>query len=116
MTMSVGARFLLAAALGAAILAAQSAMPQMKTVDPMTAKVGDVLTVAGENLDKAYIAEVYLTDGQHDYKAKITEQSAETLKLVVPASTKPGRLALMVLTKEKNPRLIEQPVKVTIEE
>jgi hypothetical protein len=116
MRMSVGARFLLAAVVSAAILAAQSVMPQMKTVDPMTAKTGDVLTVVGEYLDKANVAEVYLTDGTHDYKAKVTEQSADTLKLIVPASAKPGRLAIMVLTRGKDPKLIEQPVKVTIEE
>jgi len=34
----------------------------------------------------------------------------------IPATTKPGRLALMVLTTGKVPKLIEQPVKVTIEE
>jgi hypothetical protein len=33
----------------------------------------------------------------------------------VPTAAKPGRLALMVLTKGKEPKLIEQPVKVTIE-
>ncbi len=100
---------------GAALLIAEAAMPQMKTVEPDTAKTGDVLTVTGENLDKNTVAEVYLTDGKNDFKAVITEQDADSLKLKVPASTKPGRMALMVLTKGKEPKLIEQPVKVTIE-
>lgn len=116
MRMSVRAGFLLAAAVGAAILAAQSKMPLMKTVDPMTAKAGDVLTVGGENLEQAKVAEVYLTDGVHDYKAKIIEQSAETIKLIVPASAKPGRLALLVIPRGKDQQPIEEPVKVTIEE
>jgi hypothetical protein len=116
MRMSIGARFLLAAVVGVAILAAQSAMPMMRTVDPMTAKAGDVLTVTGENLEQAKVAEVYLTDGEHDYKAKITEQSTDTLKLIVPTSAKPGRLALLVIPRGKNPQPIEEPVKVTIEE
>jgi hypothetical protein len=34
----------------------------------------------------------------------------------VTANVRPGRLALMVLTRGREPKLIEQPVKVTIEE
>jgi hypothetical protein len=87
----------------------------MKSVEPDTAKTGDLLTVTGENLDKANVADVFLTDGKNDFKAEITSQEAGSLKMKVPASAKPGRLALMVLTKGKEPKLIEQPVKVTIE-
>lgn len=116
MRTSVMARVLVAVSLGAVVLLAQGAVPSMKAVDPMTAKIGDELTVTGENLDKANVAEVYLTDGKNDFKVTITEQGAVSIKLKVPANTKPGRLALMVLTKGKEPKLIEQPVKVTIEE
>lgn len=116
MSASWMARILPVAVFSAVLLLAQSVVPQMKSVEPDTAKPGDVLTVTGENLDKASVAEVYLTDGKKDFKAEITAQDAGTLKLKVPAATKPGRLALMVLTKGKVPQLIEQPVKVTIEE
>jgi hypothetical protein len=109
------ARILPAALIGAALLLAQAAVPQMKSVEPDTAKTGDLLTVTGENLDKANVADVFLTDGKNDFKAEITAQEAGSLKMKVPASAKPGRLALMVLTKGKEPKLIEQPVKVTIE-
>lgn len=115
MRTSFVARILFAALLGLALLFAQS-VPQMKTVEPTSAKIGDVLTVAGENLDKANVAEVFLTDGKNDFKASITEQENAMLKIKVPAAVKPGRLALMILTKGKEPKLIEQPVKVTIEE
>jgi siroheme synthase (precorrin-2 oxidase/ferrochelatase) len=87
----------------------------MKTVEPPTGKSGDVVTVTGENLDKSNVAELYLTDGQHDIKAVMTQQTATSIKFKIPSSIKPGRLALMVLTKGKNPKLIEEPVKVTIE-
>jgi hypothetical protein len=107
--------FLLAILGGTALLIAEEAMPQMKSVDPDTAKAGDVLTVTGENLDQSVVAEVYLTDGTHDFKAAITQQETGSLKVKVSAATKPGRLALMVLTKGKVPKLIEQPVKVNIE-
>ncbi len=96
-------------------LQAQSAMPQMKTVEPGNGKAGDVLTVTGENLDQANVAKVYLTDGKTDVEVAVEGQEATTLKFKIPATVKPGRLALMILTKGKEPKLIEQPVKVTIE-
>ncbi|HEX8984030.1 MAG TPA: IPT/TIG domain-containing protein [Bryobacteraceae bacterium] len=100
---------------GAAVLLAQSTVPQMKSVAPDTAKSGDELTVTGENLDQANVADVFLTDGTHDFKTTITSQEAGSLKVKVPAGAKAGRLALMVLTKGKDAKLIEQPVKVNIE-
>jgi len=87
----------------------------MTSVDPANAKVGDILTVAGENLDKANVSQVFLTDGQNDFKTDITEQAETSVKVKVPASIKPGRFSLMVLTTGKQPKLIEQPVKVTVE-
>jgi hypothetical protein len=98
-------------------LFAQDALPRMTTVDPGSAKVGDVLTVAGENLDKANVGKVYLTDGTNDLLCDVTSQTATQIKIKVPAKAT-GRLALMILTaaKEvKDQKLIEQPVKVTIE-
>jgi hypothetical protein len=115
MSRSDMARFLPAILLGAAFLFAQGGVPQMKSVEPDTAKAGDVLTVTGENLDKASVAEIYLTDGKNDFKTVITAQESGTVKVKVPETAKPGRLALMVLTKGKDQKLIEQPVKVTIE-
>jgi len=109
------ARILPVVLCGAAVLVAQSVVPQMKTVEPTTAKSGDELTVTGENLDQANVADVFLTDGTNDFKATITSQQAGSLKMKVPVSAKAGRLALMVLTKGKDAKLIEQPVKVTIE-
>jgi hypothetical protein len=45
----------------------------------------------------------------------VTEQAATAIKFKVPEKVTPGRFALMVLTGGKEPKLIEQPVKVTIE-
>ncbi len=105
---------LLAAASIAAF--AQTAMPRMASVDPQNGKAGDVLVVAGENLQKDAVTKLYLTDGTNDIQVEITEQSATAIKFKIPSKAKPGRLALMVLTGGKEPKLIEQPVKVTIEE
>ena len=108
--------FVIAALLLAALVVqAQQASPKMTTVEPGNAKVGDVLTVTGENLDKASVSEVYLTDGTKDYKGTMSEQTATSIKFKVPANTPAGRYALMVLTPGKDAKLMEQPVKVTIE-
>ena len=74
----------------------------------------DVIAIAGENLDKANVGKVYLTDGKNDLECEITGQTATEIKIKIPAKAT-GRLALMILTGGKEPKLIEQPVKVTIE-
>jgi hypothetical protein len=93
---------------------AQEAMPRMSSVEPATGKKGDVVAVTGENLDKANVVKVYLTDGKNDVECVVTEQTGASLKIKIPEKAT-GRLALMVLTGGKEPRLIEQPVKITIE-
>ena len=96
-------------------IAGQAPMPRMTSVEPTNGKVGDVLTVAGENLDKQNVAEIYLTDGKDDLRVTVTEQAATSVKIKIPDKAKQGRFSLMILTGGKEPKLIEQPVKVTVE-
>ena len=98
-----------------ALITAQEVFPRMTSVEPAMAKGGEVVTAAGENLDKATVAEVYLTDGKTDVKVEITEQAATAIKVKIPDAVKPGRFSLMVMTATKPPRLIEQPVRVTVQ-
>src|SRR5215469_4916752 len=93
----------------------QPAMPRMVSVDPSNGKVGDLVVVSGENLAKTSVAKVYLTDGTHDLEVVITEQTDTAIKFKIPAKAT-GRLALMVLTAGKDAKLIEQPVKIQIDE
>jgi len=86
----------------------------MVSVEPANGKAGDVLAVAGENLQKDLVSKVYLTDGKNDIQCEVTEQTANAIKFKIPAKAT-GRLAIMVLTSGKEPKLIEQPVKVTVE-
>jgi hypothetical protein len=104
---------LVAAAVSSTALAQDS--PRMRTVEPASGKVGDEITVSGENLDAKFVREVYLTIGNKDIKADITSQTADALKFKIPSTAKPGRYSLTVLTAEKVPKLIEQPVKCTVE-
>ena len=93
---------------------AQEAMPRMSSVDPGNGKKGDVVAVTGENLDKANVTKVYLTDGKNDVECVVTEQTATEIKLKIPDKAT-GRMALMILTGGKEQKLIEQPVKLTVE-
>jgi hypothetical protein len=102
-------------AAGLAVYAQQS-MPRMTTVEPTNGKVGDVITVTGENLQKDLVAKVYLTDGKHDVPVEVTDQAPTTIKFKIPAKAAPGRFAVMILTTGKEPKYIEQPVKVTVEQ
>ena len=111
MKLSFVAPILLVVTLG---LCAQEAMPRMSSVDPSSVKVGDVVTVVGENLDKASVSKVYVTDQKNDLECQITSQTATELKVKIPAKAA-GRMALMILTGGKEQRLIEQPVKLTVE-
>ncbi len=99
----------------ATVMEAQAAFPRMTTVNPTKAKIGEVLTVEGENLEKSNVAELFLTDGKNDYKMDIVEQTPKTIRFKVADKCKPGHFALMILTPGKEPKLIEQPVKVNIE-
>jgi hypothetical protein len=94
---------------------AQQATPRMTNVEPVNAKVGDVVTAAGENLAKDVVAKVFLTDGKNDIAVDVTEQGATSLKFKIPTQVKPGRFALMLQTAGKEPKQIEQPVKLTVE-
>ncbi len=87
----------------------------MTSVEPGNGKVGDVVAVSGENLQKDLVAKVYLTDGKNDLQCEVIDQTATALKIKIPAKAS-GRLALMVLTAGKEQKLIEQPVKLTVEQ
>ncbi|MBL8233734.1 MAG: IPT/TIG domain-containing protein [Bryobacterales bacterium] len=90
-------------------------MPRTSTVEPAIAKPGAELTITGESLDAKVVKEVFLTDGQNDTKLAISSQTATLIKCRIPASMKTGRFGIMLLTAGADPKLIEQPLRVTIE-
>lgn len=94
-------------------LGAFQSLPRCTALDPDTGKVGDLIAVKGENLDKDAIAELYLTDGTKDTKAPITEQTGTQIKFKVP-EIKPGRYHLAMLSANRA-SFIEQPVVLTVQ-
>lgn len=89
--------------------------PLMRTVDPYTAKIGAEVTVAGDNLSKERIAEVYMTLEKTNTKVQVTSQSDKELKFIVP-KVKPGSYRITVLLRSVDPTLIEEPVRVVVEQ
>jgi len=107
--------FVMPLLMATALAAFGQSIPRMSTVDPGNGKAGDEITVGGENLEKTQVAKVYLTDGKNDVLVDLTEQNPTRLKFKIPGKATPGRFALMLLTTGKEPKLIEQPVKLTVE-
>ena len=93
----------------------ETRMPSMTAVDPAVGKTGDVLTVQGANIGEESVAALFLTDGKDDFKVVIVAQTPTSIKFRIPADIKAGRFALMILTTGKDPKLIEEPVKVVVE-
>lgn len=99
------------------MLLAQETLPRFTTVDPTAGKVGTVITVTGENIGKNIVAKVYFTDGQNDIEVLTSEHTDTSLKVKIPEKAKVGiRYRLMILTRGKDPKLIEQPVRVEVQE
>lgn len=99
------------------LLLAQEVTPRFTTVEPLNGKIGTAITVTGEHIGKDIVAELYFTDGTTDIKTPILTQTDTTITAKIPKGVKAGvRYKLMVLTKGKEPRLIEQPVRVEIDE
>jgi len=85
--------------------------PQVTGVDPESGKVNDTVTVSGNNLGKASVSSVYLSDDKNDYKATIVEQSDDKITMKVP-QVKPGGYNISVQVGDK---LFIKPVKFKVE-
>jgi hypothetical protein len=88
----------------------------MNTISAKTAKPGDIIEITGVGLESAKIDEVYLTDHKFDMKVKLLEQTPTLIKMRVPPFAKPGRMQLLMLTRSDDPKLLEQPLYLLIED
>ncbi len=89
-------------------------VPVVRTMEPATAKPGDVVTATGEALDAARVSAVFLTDGKNDAQVEVVQQTPVMLRFRVPAKMAPGRYFVMVLAKLEIPTLLEQPVALKV--
>jgi hypothetical protein len=90
--------------------------PQMTDISQKTAKPGEIITVSGQGLNSKNIDEIYLTDHKFDMRVKVLEQKETTIRFRVPPFAKPGRTQLLFLTRGDEPKLLEQPVYLLIED
>jgi hypothetical protein len=93
-------------------LAVAQNAPQVTGVDPASGKVNDTLTVSGNNLGKASVSSVYLSDDKNDYKAAIVDQSDDKITVKVP-QVKAGDYNVSIQVGDK---LFIKPVKFKVEE
>jgi hypothetical protein len=92
--------------------------PQISTVVPRVAKPGDTVVVTGVSLGDDKVDEVYLSDHKFDMKVKVLEQTGKMIKFRVPPFAK-GRMQLLMLmkpVKDEDPKLLELPAYLLIEE
>jgi hypothetical protein len=85
--------------------------PQVTGVDPESGKVNDTVAVSGNNLGKASVSSVYLSDDKNDYKAAIVDQSDDKITMKVP-QVKAGDYNISVQVGDK---LFIKPVKFKVE-
>jgi hypothetical protein len=98
--------------------AADELSPQISTVAPRVAKPGDTVIVTGISLGEDRVDEVYLSDHKFDMKVKVLEQNSKMIKFRVPPFAK-GRMQLLMLmkaSKDEDPKLLELPAYLLIEE
>jgi hypothetical protein len=74
---------------GGGPLAAPEAL-RIVSVDPRTARPGDLITVSGNGLDKSSVSTLLLTDGARSIGTEVLEQSATEIRFKAPAQTEPG--------------------------
>jgi len=104
--------FVAAAALLLASLGRGQGSPRVTGVEPSSGKVDSNLTVAGENLGKETVSDVYLSDDAADYKATVVEQTAGRIVMKVP-QVKPGGYNVSI---HVGNNIFIQPVRFTVEQ
>ena len=98
--------------------AADDLAPQISGVSPKVAKPGDTVVVTGVSIGDDRVEEVYLSDHKFDMKVKVLEQTGKMIKFRVPPFAK-GRMQLLMLmkaVKDEDPKLLELPAYLLIEE
>jgi hypothetical protein len=102
---------ILAAIMLVSSLAIAQGTPQITGVDPATGKVNDTVTVSGNNLGKASVSSVYLSNDKDDFKATIVDQGDDKITMKVP-QVKPGDYNVSLQVGDK---LFIKPVKFKVE-
>ena len=85
----------------------------MQQVMPAEARAGEIVTVTGFALDADHLKEVYLTNGETDFRAEIVEQGNVAVRVRIPAKITPGRMTFAIVVASRA-EMLEQPVFIKI--
>jgi len=85
---------------------------QITSVNPSSGKVNDSVTVTGQNLGKASVPYIYLSDDKDDFQATIVDQSDEKIVMKVP-QVKSGSYHISVLAGKT---IIIKPIRFMVED
>ena len=107
---SVTLVFVAALLIAGAPLGAQDSA-RVTGVDPASGKVNDIITVAGENLEKSKVSAVFLSDDKDDHKAAVVSQAADKIVIKVP-DVKPGSYNVSI---QAGNSIFIQPIRFTVE-
>jgi hypothetical protein len=85
--------------------------PHVAAVDPASAKVNDSVSITGQNLGKASVAAIYLSDDKDDYKATLSDQADGKITFKIPqVKTGSYNISLQV-----SGTILIQPVRISIQ-
>ena len=85
--------------------------PRLSGVEPTTGKSGATATATGENLSRANVVAVFLSDANTDHKVAVIEQTSEKIVFRVPAI----KAATYNVALQVNNDIFIQPVRFTVE-
>ena len=86
--------------------------PRVTAVSPAAAKIGSNVTVTGENLGKANVAAVFVSNSSDDFPATIVEQSDTKIVIKLPKA-KAGDYNISIQVKGD---ILIQPIRVAVQE
>ena len=81
-------------------LALAQGRPRVTALDSNMGKVGDSVTLMGENLNKELVTGVYFSDDTNDFPAAIMDQAADKIVVKVP-KVKAGNYNLSIKVGEQ---------------
>lgn len=85
--------------------------PKVTGVDPATGKVNDSVTIMGENLGRASVSAVFLSDDKNDFKATLVNQASEKIVIKIP-QVKPGGYNVSI---QVGTEILIEPVRFTVQ-
>jgi hypothetical protein len=85
--------------------------PRVAAVDPASGKPNDIVTVSGENLGKAQVSAVFLSDDKDDHKAVVVSQAADKIMIKIP-DVKPRDYNVSI---QSGNAILIQPVHFTVQ-